>query len=134
MKLEEFLKTGLRNRRIYEPGITLYIRRSIRSGIDIDLATMDADEPGQGALTRFLDKYEKRFSFFVECIHNPRLASYLERRGYFRVPYTHDVHMVNRESVYLAYRDAYAKMLRTITGRAAPSLLEEFASRPRLGG
>jgi len=80
-----FLTYRLRNAWVREPGIDLYVRKSIRKGVDIDLSNMEADEPGQGALTKFLDKYEPRHVFCVENIHNPRLPAYLERRGYLQL-------------------------------------------------
>lgn len=86
MTFEEFLASTLRNVWVHEPGIAIYVRRSIRKKVDVDLASMDAEEPGKGALTKFLDKYETRHVFLVENIHNPRLAHYLERRMY--IPFT----------------------------------------------
>lgn len=79
----------IRNEIIREPGLTIYVRRSVfgtrhirGEGVDFDLANLSARKPGNGALTRFLDKYEPQYGFYVELIHNPRLAKYLERRGY----------------------------------------------------
>ena len=77
-----FLGTKLRSLWIREPGIDIYVRRSVRLGVEIDIATINADEPGKGAFTRFLDKYEPHHIFYVECIHEPRLVPYLARRGY----------------------------------------------------
>ena len=85
MTFKKFLWSNLRNAWVREPGIELYVRRSIRIGVDIDLANMNADVLGQGALTRFLDKYELHLVFCVENIHNPRLPAYLERRGYLQL-------------------------------------------------
>jgi hypothetical protein len=82
---DHFLKDIPRNVWVHEPGIRIYVRRSIRTGVDIDLANMEADEPGQGALTRFLAKYEPLCVFCVENIHNPRLHAYLKRRGYLQL-------------------------------------------------
>lgn len=82
MNFTNFLDSKFRNFWIKEPGIDIYVRRSIRKGIDIDLANMEAVVLGQGALTRFLDKYEPHHVFCVENIHNPRLPDYLTRRGY----------------------------------------------------
>ena len=82
---DHFLKDIWRNAWVREPGIELYVRKSIRKGVDIDLANMNADVLGQGALTRFLDKYEPHHVFCVENIHNPRLPAYLERRGYLQL-------------------------------------------------
>lgn len=86
MTFEEFLnQRKQRNAWVQEPGIEIYVRGSIRIGVDIDLANMNADVMGQGALTKFLDKYEPHHVFCVENIHNPRLAAYLKRRGYLQL-------------------------------------------------
>jgi len=82
MNFTNFLDSRFRNFWINEPGIDIYVRRSIRKGVDIDLANMNADTMGTGALTNFLDKYEPNLVFCVENIHNPRLPAYLKRRGY----------------------------------------------------
>jgi hypothetical protein len=85
MTFLEFLSSPLRNQWIEEPGIEIYVRKSIRKGVDIDLASMNAYPTGQGALTRFLDKYEPNRVLCVENIHNPRLVPYFEKRGYLRI-------------------------------------------------
>jgi len=75
-----------RNQWLYEAGLRIYVRVSHPlfrpTEVDFDLANMDADEPGQGALTRFLDRYEPRFGFYVQNCLNERLVLYLQRRGY----------------------------------------------------
>ena len=86
MTFEHFLQQRRqRNAWLREPGIALYVRRSIRIGVDIDLANANADIMGQGSLTRFLDKYEPNLVFCVENIHNPRLPAYFKRRGYMQL-------------------------------------------------
>jgi len=85
MNFKQFVKSKFRNQWISEPGIKIYMRKSIYKGIDIDLANMEARKPGNGSLTKFLDKYEKDYVFLVESIVNRRLIKYLERRGYTRV-------------------------------------------------
>jgi hypothetical protein len=82
---DSFLTSRLRNVWLYEPGIAIYVRKSVRVGVDIDLASMEADYPGKGALTKFLDTYEPHHVFCVENIHNPRLPAYLKRRGYLQL-------------------------------------------------
>jgi hypothetical protein len=73
---------------VQEPGIRLYLRRPPHGlrpvGVDFDLASMDAHPTGNGALTRFLDRYEPEYGFYVENLLNDRLVGYLERRGYRR--------------------------------------------------
>ena len=84
MDFPQFAASELRNAWIKPPGLTIYIRRGIRqhSRGDFQLANLYADEPGNGAFTRFLDEWEPRYSFYVENIFNERLRFYLERRGY----------------------------------------------------
>lgn len=81
---EEFIKSGKKNAWIAEPGIVLYVRKSVPSrGTDYDLASMTADNPGNKALTKFLDKYELKYSFFIENVLQPnRLGKYLLKRKY----------------------------------------------------
>lgn len=80
---EDFLAASLRSQWIREPGLSLYVRRPLFAARhDFTLATLSADEPGSGALTRFLDKYEPQYSFHIECIHEERLMRYFWRRGY----------------------------------------------------
>jgi hypothetical protein len=69
---------------VVEPGIKIYVRRSamLVHAADFELASLNATVPGGKALTRFLDKYEPRFSFLVENIHEPRLVPFLLKRGY----------------------------------------------------
>lgn len=95
MNFELFLKSPVRNCWIYEPGIEIYVRRSIRTGVDIDLANMNADAPGNGSLTAFLNKHEAQHVFCVENIHNLRLREYLHRRDYTRLDNGLDFNMVS---------------------------------------
>ena len=97
MNFKQFLWSNHRNAWLREPGIELYVRRSIRIGVDIDLANMNADTMGSGSLTKFLDKYEPHHVFCVENIHNPRLPAYLERRGYLQLAGSEGaIHMVSK--------------------------------------
>lgn len=84
---EKFLEGPWQNLWITEPGINIYVRKSKRLGIysTIDLANITAHRPGKGALTSFLDRFEKDHIFYVENIFNDRLVPYLERRGYIIV-------------------------------------------------
>ena len=81
------------NQYVYEPGLTLYVRRSMVAGrsirgpgIQFDIANVSADYPGKGAFTRFLDLYEPQYGFYMELVHNERLEAYLRRRGYVNHP------------------------------------------------
>ena len=81
MNFKEFTQSGLPNAWIKEPGVDLYVRKSIRP-YDFDLANLSAVHPGHGAFTRFLDAHEPHYTFFVENIMNQRLVGYLLKRGY----------------------------------------------------
>jgi hypothetical protein len=93
LSFEQFIASGFRNQWISEPGIDMYVRialpfysRYVESTVDYDLANLVAVNPGNGALTRFLNRYEPLYGFRVESILNPRLIPYLERRGYILIP------------------------------------------------
>lgn len=100
MTFESFVLTSsLRNAWVREPGLSIYVRRArfrfgksvvgspTRAGTDFDLASGEADHPGSGALTRFLDKYEPQYRFYIENILSDRLVTYFARRGYQTCPY-----------------------------------------------
>ena len=84
MNFEQFAKSNFRNSWVKEPGIEIYIRRCLLTSrnADFEIANMVAKTPGKGALTKFLDKYEPEYAFFIECVLNKRLWTYFERRGY----------------------------------------------------
>jgi hypothetical protein len=67
-----------------EPGLSLYVRRrSMRFPlVELVIANVRADEPGQGAFTRLLNTWEPELTILVENALEPRLRAYLERRGY----------------------------------------------------
>lgn len=74
----------LRNAWVCEPGLSIYVRRptGFSHNADFELASMEADAPGGGSLTSFLDRNETSYSFYVENILNERLISFFTRRGY----------------------------------------------------
>lgn len=77
-----------------EPGFTtLYVRKSKRRGIDIELASVTARKPGSGALTKLLDRLEPRYTVLFESVLSKRLVAYLERRGYTRWGYAESIDM-----------------------------------------
>jgi hypothetical protein len=87
MNFEKFVASGFRNAWIEEPGIDLYVRRGWwpETRGDYELGNLQAHKPGKGALTKFLDKYEPKYRFFIENIlENPRLEEYFKRRGYMQ--------------------------------------------------
>lgn len=84
MSLEEFLYSRFRNQWIEEPGIAVYVRKSLRNDIDIELASMEAYDKGKGSLTKLLDRIEPYYNIMVENVLNPRLIDFLKRRGYVK--------------------------------------------------
>ncbi len=84
--LDQFLESDARSEWVYEPGIRMYVRKALPTkaaeGIHLQLASLDADVRGVGALTAVLERYEPLLGIMVESILEPRLIPYLERRGY----------------------------------------------------
>lgn len=89
MTFEEFSakENKQRNSWVSEDGIQIYLRRSngYTHDANFELANMSADEPGNGSLKRFLDKYDTDFTFYIENILNERLISFFTNRGYHLV-------------------------------------------------
>jgi hypothetical protein len=86
MTLDQFIKSQWRNAWIHEGDLELYVRRT-SGGFEekwghYQLANMSALTPGNGSLTRFLNKYEQQYQFYIENILDKRLVSFFERRGY----------------------------------------------------
>lgn len=82
-----------RNGWVHGGGIRLYVRRGFHLIGDkitccVDLANLQADNPGNGAFTAVLDWLEEHLSthgggvVFVESILESRLHPFLESRGY----------------------------------------------------
>lgn len=86
MTFEEFsrAKGSPRATWLREAGLSLYVRRppGYTHDADFELASVNADHPGKGALTAFLDKYEPSWSLYIEHILERRLISFFENRGY----------------------------------------------------
>lgn len=85
---------------IKEPGLRIYIRGPhFARGADFILANIEANKPGAGALTRWLDEYEPQFRFYIENVLNPRLERWLALRGYtvVKLPGLRGVHMIGPE-------------------------------------
>jgi hypothetical protein len=83
MNFKQFIKLlNLRNSWIVEEGLSIYVRRSIYPTHDYELASLNADSPRGGSLTKFLNEYEKEYAFLVENCLNKRLEKFLLKRGY----------------------------------------------------
>jgi hypothetical protein len=84
LTFDDFVASNLRNLKVTQDGLTLYVRRPFgkRHNADFELAGIDAFEPGAGALTAFMNKYSERYTFFVENILEPRLVPFFEKFGY----------------------------------------------------
>ena len=92
MTFEQFLKSNQKNAWVDGPKtLKLYVRRTPNNPYwldhygEIQLANMNAEKMGQGALTDFLNKWEPQFSIFIENVINTRLLGYFEKRGYTQV-------------------------------------------------
>lgn len=86
MDLKTFLAGQQRNAWLEEPGIDVYVRRTVRFGNrTLDIANLDAHEPGNGAFKAFLARAERLMdgaTIYFENVHNGRLAEHLRGRGY----------------------------------------------------
>ena len=99
-ELRELMAKDKINKRIYFDGLEVYLRIShypYKGRICkklVQLASLDADEPGKGALRRFLPVVEKLAIeadiplILVENVLNERLIGFLGRAGWDR----HDKH------------------------------------------
>lgn len=92
----------LRNGWFSDAGLKVYLRCGFhRVEADsiakcLDIANVEADEPGKGAFTLFLNTMEELVSkhptvhyVFVESIQNPRLTAFLRERGYHQQVVAH---------------------------------------------
>lgn len=84
LNFEQFVASDHRVLWISEPGIQLYVRKSIHPGL-FDLANLTANKPASGAYTRFLKRYEG-YAFRVENVVTDRFANYHRRRGWVELP------------------------------------------------
>lgn len=87
MNFEQFIKSRLSNAWITEyRTLKIYVRRThprMREHWgDYQLASMSSTIMGTGLLTKFLNKYEPKYQFYIENLLNPRLFEYFKRRGY----------------------------------------------------
>jgi hypothetical protein len=86
MNFEQFVISKERNAWIQEPGISIYVRRphprTRPAGVEFDLATLEAVKPGEGALRRFLERYEPQYGFYIENVLSTQLRNFFVRRGY----------------------------------------------------
>ena len=90
MTLGEFLESSYRNMWIDYPGMKLYVRKGYHMiggelGLWLDLANMEAEEPGTGNLDRLLGDIGELEGFegiYVENVLTERLCCGLERRGF----------------------------------------------------
>ena len=95
MSLDAFMVSPLRNAWVSSPGFSaLYVRKARRllrgSLVDtLDLASMEAAEPGSGALTRLVARLRAKYPsrvLYVESVLNERLPGKLLALGFERVP------------------------------------------------
>jgi hypothetical protein len=94
MRFLQFKRSAARNAWIREGNLDLFIRkvdpRFKNIWGDYQLANMIANPPGSGSLTKFLEKYEYYYQFYIENILDKRLVEYFKKRGYVATLFTHD--------------------------------------------
>lgn len=87
--VRSFLEGVQRNAYIQFPGFaSLYVRHTVRFGVDtIDLANIEALEPGSGAFTRLVHHLRQEFpalGIYVECVLSKRFEVKLAAMGFSR--------------------------------------------------
>lgn len=87
--LKSFLAGPRRNAYIKYPGFNfMYVRHTKRFGIEvIDLANLEAKEPGRGAFARLVKHIRKTYpqlGIYVECVLNERFEGKLLAMGFTR--------------------------------------------------
>lgn len=87
--LKSFLEGPRPNACIDYPGFNfLYVRHTKRFGIEvIDLANIEAKEPGRGAFARLVKHIRKTYphlGIYVECVLNERFEGKLLAMGFAR--------------------------------------------------
>lgn len=87
--LKAFLEGPQRNAYVRFPGFaSLYVRHTVRFGIEtIDLANLEASEPGKGAFTALLGHLRQTYpamGIWVECVLNERFKGKLDAMGFSR--------------------------------------------------
>lgn len=85
--LQEFLTSKERNAWITHEGFAeLYVRRTQRHGfVTLDLASLEAEEPGKGAFTALVKHVRERYpglAIYVESVLNARFDAKLEKMGF----------------------------------------------------
>jgi hypothetical protein len=99
-----FLKSDYRSQWFGNDIIDVYVRKSKRSVNDqvydcFDIATITIHKQGEHIFTKMLDIIERDFNknIFVESILEPRLFSFLEKRGYiYKDNYKTDMIKINQ--------------------------------------
>jgi hypothetical protein len=87
--LQAFLAGTSRNAYVRFSGFaSLYVRHTVRFGIEtIDLANIEASEPGKGAFTALLKHLRQTYphmGIYVECVLNDRFKDKLAVMGFSR--------------------------------------------------
>jgi hypothetical protein len=87
--LKSFLNGARRNAYIKYPGFNfMYVRHTKRFGIEvIDLANLEAKEPGRGSFARLVKHIRKTYphlGIYVECVLNERFEGKLLAMGFTR--------------------------------------------------
>jgi hypothetical protein len=86
MTFDDFLASPMTNAWLKEPGMSVYVRKSLAYPGLIDLANINAKKPGKGAYKAFLAQYEATVPFRVENVLTARFADYHRRIGWTEIP------------------------------------------------
>lgn len=95
--LAHFCKTATgftANEWLYAEEMMLYARKGRhyiegKKCVTLDLASFEVYKKGKGTFTAFLQEVHKNNIWdatYIECVHNRRLANWLERHGFHREP------------------------------------------------
>lgn len=93
-QIDEFIKSKQRNKWIYDDGIKIYIRNSLRyfNGNLIpclDLASIEIDNSGNGIFTNIFNEILEKFkdkNIFVESILTDRFYNFIKSKGFVEIP------------------------------------------------
>jgi hypothetical protein len=84
MNFEQFIASSIMSRLVIEDGLKIYVTKTNQNmkniNGDYQISVVVIDTPG--SFTRFLDKYEPIYRFYIKNIVSDRVVPYFERRGY----------------------------------------------------
>ncbi len=82
---EGFIASRFTNLWIKEPGLSIYVRKSVQRGL-YDVANITAKKRGGGAYRAFLDRFSSRYPLRIENVIADRFADFHRRLGWAEIP------------------------------------------------